>query len=88
MSDARAVSEKLGVAVKVNLDKRVASAEAVGAHRTLMLRDIEQGRTVEPKPLVGAVLVLGRITVTATATIEVIYATTIVLVRSVATKHA
>ena len=79
MAEAQAIGEKLGVAFKVSLDKRIAGAEAVGAHKTSMLQDVEHGRALELEALVGAVVELGRITDTPTPTIDAIYAATSLL---------
>ena len=76
MIEAQAVAEKLGVQFKISLDKRIAGAEAVGAHKTSMLQDVEHGRAIELEALVGSVLELGRITDTATPRIEALYAVT------------
>ena len=74
MGEAKAVAEKLGVVFKISLAQRIAGAEAVGAHKTSMLQDVEAGRALELEALVGAVVELGRITETPTPTIEAIYA--------------
>lgn len=74
MREAQAVGEKLGVQFKVSLDQRIAGAEAVGAHKTSMLQDVEHGRALELEALVGSVVELGRITETPTPTIAAIYA--------------
>ena len=74
MTEAQAVGEKLGIGFKISLAKRIAGAEAVGAHKTSMLQDVEHGRALELEALVGAVVELGRITGVPTPTIEAIYA--------------
>jgi 2-dehydropantoate 2-reductase len=74
MTEAQAVGEALGVEFKVSLDKRIAGAEAVGAHKTSMLQDVEHGRAIELQALVGSVLELGRITGKPTPTIEAVHA--------------
>lgn len=79
MREAQAVAEKLGVEFKISLDKRIAGAEAVGAHKTSMLQDVEAGRALELEALVGSVVELGRITETPTPTINAIYAATMLL---------
>jgi 2-dehydropantoate 2-reductase len=79
MGEAQAIGEKLGVQFKVSLDKRIAGAEAVGAHKTSMLQDVEHGRALELEALVGSVVELGRITDTATPHIDAIYAATSLL---------
>ena len=75
MTEAQAVGEKLGIEFKISLARRIAGAEAVGAHKTSMLVDVEHGRALELEALVGAVVELGRITEVPTPTIEAIYAT-------------
>ena len=79
MREAQAVGEKLGVAFKISLDQRIAGAQAVGAHKTSMLQDVEHGRVLELEALVGSVVELGRITATPTPSIEAIYAATSLL---------
>jgi 2-dehydropantoate 2-reductase len=74
MSEAQAIGEKLGVRFKVSLEKRIAGAEAVGAHKTSMLQDVESGRALELDALVGVVIELGRITETPTPTIDAVHA--------------
>ena len=74
MTEAQAVGEKLGIQFKISLAKRIAGAEAVGAHKTSMLVDVEHGRALELEALVGAVVELGRITEVPTPTIEAVYA--------------
>ncbi len=85
MAEAQAVAEKLGVEFKISLDKRIAGAEAVGAHKTSMLQDVEHGRAVELEALVGSVIELGQVTGTPTPTIEAIYAAVSLLSRGLQT---
>lgn len=86
MREAQAVGEKLGVEFKISLDKRIAGAEAVGAHKTSMLQDVEAGRALELEALVGSVIELGRITDTPTPTIEAVYALASLLGRTLQTQ--
>ena len=74
MREAQAVGEALGVEFKISLDKRIAGAQAVGAHKTSMLQDVEHGRALELDALVGSVVELGRITGVPTPTIAAIHA--------------
>jgi 2-dehydropantoate 2-reductase len=87
MREAQAVAEKLGVVFKVSLDKRIAGAQAVGAHKTSMLQDVEHGRTLELDALVGSVVELGRLTGTPTPTIDAIYAASQLLAHTLARQH-
>lgn len=79
MQEARSVAEKLGVEFKISLEQRIAGAEAVGAHKTSMLQDVEAGRALELQALVGSVVELARITETPTPSIDAIYAATALL---------
>ena len=74
MAEAQAVAEKLGVRVRISIDKRIAGAEAVGAHKTSMLQDVEAGRALELDILVGSVIELARLTQTPTPSIDAVYA--------------
>ena len=84
MTEARAVGEKLGVEFKISLEQRIAGAQAVGAHKTSMLQDVEHGRALELQALVGSVVELARITDTPTPTIDAIYAATALLGQTLA----
>jgi 2-dehydropantoate 2-reductase len=74
MREAQAVGEELGVRFGVSLERRIAGAEAVGAHKTSMLQDVESGRALEVDALVGAVVELGRVTGTPTPALAAVYA--------------
>lgn len=74
MIEAQAIGEKLGVSFGVDVDRRIAGAEAVGAHKTSMLQDLELGRPMEIDALVTAVQELGRLAGVATPTIDVVEA--------------
>ncbi len=87
MREAQAVAEKLGVTFRISLEQRIAGAEAVGAHKTSMLQDVEQGRALELEALVGSVVELGRITATPTPTIGAIYAAASLLSKTLAAAH-
>jgi 2-dehydropantoate 2-reductase len=84
MREAQTVAEKLGVVFKISLDKRIAGAQAVGAHKTSMLQDVENGRALELDALVGSVVELGRLTGTPTPTIDAIYAASQLLAHTLA----
>ena len=79
MEEAQRVGEKLGVTFKVSIDQRIAGAQAVGAHKTSMLQDVEQGRALELEALLGSVVELARITDSPTPTLDAIYAVTSLL---------
>jgi len=74
MAEAKAIAEKLGITVRQTIEKRIAGAESVGAHKTSMLQDVEAGRSLETEALIGAILELGKMTETPAPAIEAIYA--------------
>ncbi|HEY2977781.1 MAG TPA: 2-dehydropantoate 2-reductase [Burkholderiaceae bacterium] len=83
MGEAQQVAAKLGVTFRVSIDRRIAGAEKVGAHKTSMLQDIEAGREPEIEALVGSVVELARLTDTPTPHIDAVYALTRLLGRCV-----
>ncbi len=74
MVEAQTVAEKLGVKFPINVDQRIDGGAAVGAHRTSMLQDFDLGRPMEIDALVASVQELGRLTNTATPTIDIVLA--------------
>jgi 2-dehydropantoate 2-reductase len=74
MREAEAIANKLGVTFRVTIERRIAGAEKVGAHKTSMLQDVEQGRPIEIEALLGAVVELGVLTGTPTPHIGAVYA--------------
>ena len=88
MTEARTVAEKLGVVFKISLDQRIAGAQAVGAHKTSMLQDVESGRALELEALLGSVVELARITGTPTPSIDAIHAATSLLAKTFGDAHS
>jgi 2-dehydropantoate 2-reductase len=74
MKEAQDIAQKLGVTFRVSIDKRIAGAEAVGAHKTSMLQDVEAGRSLETEALIGSILEMARLTGTPAPAIESVYA--------------
>ena len=74
MLEAQEIAEKLGVKFPIDVDRRIEGGAAVGAHRTSMLQDLDQGRPMEIDALVGSVRELGQITGTPTPTIDTVLA--------------
>jgi 2-dehydropantoate 2-reductase len=79
MAEGQSVAEALGVRFRISLEQRLAGAEAVGAHKTSMLQDLEAGRPLELAALVGAVIELGQVTGVPTPTIEAVHGATALL---------
>jgi 2-dehydropantoate 2-reductase len=61
MLEAQAVAERLGVRFAIDVDKRIAGAAEVGAHKTSMLQDLERGRPMEIDALLGVVVELAEL---------------------------
>jgi 2-dehydropantoate 2-reductase len=74
MLEAQAIGEKLGVKFGIDVDKRIAGAAAVGAHKTSMLQDLERNRPMEIDALVSAVQEMGRLVGVPTPTVDVVLA--------------
>ena len=87
MSEAQAVGEKLGIAFRVSLERRIAGAAKVGKHKTSMLQDIEAGREPELEALVGSVMELGRLTGVATPHIDAVYGLAHLLAQTLAAQR-
>jgi 2-dehydropantoate 2-reductase len=56
------------------VDKRIAGAAEVGAHKTSMLQDLERGRPMEIDALVTVIQELGRLVDAPTPTLDVVLA--------------
>jgi 2-dehydropantoate 2-reductase len=82
MSEAQSVAHKLGINFRVPLEKRIAGAEKVGHHKTSMLQDVENARTLEIDALLGSVVELAKLTGTPTPHIDTVYALTKLLAKT------
>lgn len=58
MLEGQRLAEALGVRFAIDVDKRIAGAAEVGAHKTSMLQDLERSRPMEIEALLGAVVEL------------------------------
>lgn len=74
MMEMRAIGERLGLRLRVNLEKRIEGAQGLGPHKMSMLQDLEHGREMEIEPLVGVVQELGLLTKVPTPTVDVVLA--------------
>ena len=84
MGEAQAVGEAFGVRFRLSVEKRIAGAESIGAHKTSMLQDIEHGRAMEIDALLGSVIELARLANVATPHLDAVYAVTKLLGETVA----
>jgi 2-dehydropantoate 2-reductase len=76
MREAQTVGEALGIRFRLSIEKRIAGAESIGAHKTSMLQDVEHGRATEIDALLGSVIELGRLVNVPTPHLDAIYAVT------------
>ena len=74
MAEAQVIANKLGIQFRHTIEKRIAGAESVGAHKTSMLPDVEVGRSLEVEALMGAVLELAQLTETPAPAIDAVCA--------------
>ena len=64
----------MGVHFRVDVERRINGAGAVGAHKTSMLQDLERERPMEIDPLLTVVQEMGRMVGVPTPTIDVVLA--------------
>jgi 2-dehydropantoate 2-reductase len=74
MLETQAIAEQLGVQFRVDIERRIDGAGAVGAHKTSMLQDLERGRPMEIDPLVTVVQEIGQLLGVPTPTIDTVLA--------------
>ena len=61
MLEAKQIGDRLGVHFRVDVERRIDGAGAVGAHKTSMLQDLEAGRPMEIDPLLTVVHEMGQL---------------------------
>jgi len=76
MAEVVAVANAVGVQLPVSIDRRIAGAARVGAHKTSMLQDLEAGRPLEIDALTGSVVELAERVGVETPILKTIYAST------------
>lgn len=74
MDEAAAIGTRLGLKLRVDAERRLAGAAALGPHRMSMLQDLEQGRPMEIEALVGVICELGRATGVPTPIVDAVHA--------------
>ena len=74
MLEAKAIGDYLGLRLRVDIERRIDGAGALGPHKMSMLQDLERGRSMEVEPLVGVVQELGLYTGIPTPTTDVVLA--------------
>jgi 2-dehydropantoate 2-reductase len=79
MREVQELAEALGATFRHTIEKRINGAQAVGAHKTSMLQDVENGRALELDALMLAVLQLADMAGIEVPTVRNIYACTALL---------
>jgi 2-dehydropantoate 2-reductase len=74
MKEVKAVGEALGANVGMSVEQRLEQARQIGPVRTSMLQDLLARKALEITPLVGMVVVLGRLTAVPTPVSETLLA--------------
>lgn len=76
MEEAEKIARRIGVHFRVDIERRINGAAAVGAHRTSMLQDLEKGRPIELDALLTVVQEIGRLVDVETPIIDAVLAIT------------
>ena len=87
MLEAQAVAERLGASFRVELERRISGAEAVGKHKTSMLQDVEAGKPLEIDGMLGAVVELAEVTAIEVPTLRAFYSCVSLLDRTIREEH-
>jgi 2-dehydropantoate 2-reductase len=74
MSEARRIGEAIGVNFRVDADRRLDGAAAIGPHKISMLVDLETGRPMEIDPIVTVVQEIGQRLEIPTPTVDTVAA--------------
>jgi 2-dehydropantoate 2-reductase len=72
MAEAQEVATRFGATFRVDITRRVDGAARVGAHRTSMLQDLENGRPLEIDALLASVQEMGRLASVETPYIDMV----------------
>jgi 2-dehydropantoate 2-reductase len=74
MAEGRQIGERIGVKFRVDAERRLDGAAAIGPHKISMLVDLESGRPMEIDPIVTVVQEIGQRLAIPTPTIDVVAA--------------
>ncbi|CAD6541064.1 hypothetical protein LMG27952_03689 [Paraburkholderia hiiakae] len=74
MLEGKRIAEQFGVNFRVDVERRIDGAGAVGAHKTSMLVDLETGRPMEIDPLITVVQEMGKLVGEPTPAIDTVLA--------------
>ncbi len=74
MLEAKAIGDRIGVSFRVDVERRINGAGAVGAHKTSKHQDLERSRPMESDPVVSVVQEMGQMVGVPTPTLDVVLA--------------
>ncbi|BBU30875.1 2-dehydropantoate 2-reductase [Burkholderia sp. THE68] len=86
MLEAKTIADQFGVHFRVDVERRIDGAGAVGAHKTSMLQDLEANRPMEIDPLLTVIQEMGRLVGQPTPTIDTVLA--LIKLRGQVAEHA
>jgi 2-dehydropantoate 2-reductase len=82
MEECLAIANALGSHPQIEIERRIAGAEAVGEHRTSTLQDLDAGKRLELDALIVAVVELAELTGTPAPTLQALAASSSLLAES------
>ncbi len=82
MEECLAIASALGAHPPIEIERRIAGAEAVGEHRTSTLQDLDAGKRLELDALIVAVVELAELTGTPAPTLQALSASSTLLAES------
>ncbi len=74
MQESQEIGEKLGIRLRVDIERRLRGGAEVGSHKTSMLQDLESKKPMEIDALITSVEELGELVKVPTPTIDIILA--------------
>jgi 2-dehydropantoate 2-reductase len=86
MEEGSAVARAAGVELEIGIERRLQGAARVGAHKTSMLQDLEQGKPLELDCIVGAVIELADMLGVPVPCTRTVYACTKLLEKAITTR--
>lgn len=73
MTEANQIAKKLEIPIKLDIERRIEGARAVGDHKTSTLQDFENKKPLEIDALIKSLIELGKLTKIETPTLDVVY---------------
>lgn len=74
MGEAQNIASRIGIHLRVDMERRLDGAAALGAHKMSMLQDLLGGKSMEIDPLVGVVKEIATLADVATPALDIVLA--------------